>query len=165
VVRQGEKDRVVSVRLPRADFASAPSTSSTSEYVSSTAHTAPKTRLKVPLGAWISYGVGVAALGTWGTFAVLGRHEEKGLVECSPNCQATRRDDYDSMKRDYLIADVSLAVAAGAAIAGTITLLTMGRKPETGAERGASVSAQRKVSVSPAVLGRAGALLTLQARY
>jgi hypothetical protein len=69
------------------------------------------------------------------------------------------------MKRDYLIADLSLAVAAGAAITGTILLLTMGRKPDAGSDRGARASAQRRLSVSPAVLGRSGALLSLQGRY
>ncbi len=165
VVRQGEKDRVISVRLPRGDFASSASTETTRELVTSTSASESKPKLRVPMAAWITYGVGVAALGSWGTFALLGRKEEKGLVECSPNCAATQRQDYDAMKRDYLIADISLAVAAGAAVTGTIMLLTMGRKSEQGAERGAKLTAQRKLSVSPAVLGRSGALLTLQARY
>ena len=165
VVRQGEKDRVVSVRLPRGDLGASLSAGiSTSEPATPTG-AQPKARMRVPLGAWISYGVGVAALGSWGTFGLLGRSQEKELVECSPNCQATRREDYDAMKRNYLIADVSLAIAGAGAVAGTIMLLTMGRKTGESGDRAAKGRAQRKLSLAPAMLGRSGGLLTLEGRY
>lgn len=161
-VRQGEKNRIVSLQLPRNDLG----VTETAGIEENTPAAEPSdTALKVPLGSWISYGVGVAALGAWGTFALLGRNEEKNLDKCSPNCPSTMQGDYDAMKRDYLIADVSLGVAAAAAVAGTIVLLTMGRGPKAPAEAVAAGTAKPKVSVAPVALGRTGWGLTLAGRY
>lgn len=164
VVRQGEKDRIVSLQLPRSEFAS----TQTADIQTATVTPPTKasdTSLKVPLGSWIAYGVGVAALGAWGTFALLGRNEEKGLEKCSPSCDSTMQGDYDAMKRDYLLADVSLGVAGAAAVAGTIILLTMGRRPKAAADGMAAGAAKRSVALSPVALGRVGWGLTLAGRY
>lgn len=163
VVRQGEKDRIVALRLPRTDFSSTHPAQTRSELLLSPVDEPPKKRWTLPLGSWISYGVGVAALGAWGTFALLGRNAEKGLIECSPDCDETRRSDYDAMKRDYLIADISLGVAGAAAIAGTVVLLTMGRDPKVRSER--VVARRPRLSLSPVAMGREGGLLKLEGRY
>lgn len=171
VVRQGEKDRILSLKLPRGDLGSTqPSDvhierAAPSLTTKTTTAAAPDMRLTVPLGSWIAYGVGVAALGAWGTFALLGRSEESNLDKCSPNCASTMQRDYDAMKRNYLIADVSLGVAGAAAIAGTVVLLTMGRRPKDPVDRVGTATKKRSVSLSPVALGRVGWGLTLAGRY
>lgn len=161
VVRQGEKDRIVALKLPRSDFGAAP-VSAGGEAAAESSQSGR--RYTVPLASWVAFGVGGAALVSWGTFALLGRNQEKELVDCSPSCQPERRDDYDAMKRNYLIADVSLGVAAAAAIAGTVMVFTMGkRKPE--GERLAGFGPKRALSLAPTALGRVGGGLVLQGRY
>jgi hypothetical protein len=175
VVRQGEKDRIVSLQLPRNDLGSTEPASVGSEQAASSVAASGTTGLKVPLGSWIAYGVGVAALGAWGTFALLGRNEDQSLDKCSPNCPSTLQKDYDAMKRDYMIADISLGVAGAAAVAGTVILLTMGRRSKAPADGVAAVktrgsareqtsTGKPSLSLSPA-LGRASWGLTLAGRY
>lgn len=60
-------------------------------------------------------GVAVVALGSFAYFAATGKGAEKDLARsCKPNCTS---DDVSPVQRDYLIADVSLAVAAVATVA------------------------------------------------
>lgn len=170
VVRQGEKDRILSLKLPRGDLGSTQLSDDihierAAPSLTTKATTTPDRRLTVPLGSWIAYGVGVAALGAWGTFAVLGRGEENTLDKCSPNCASSMQSDYDAMKRNYLIADVSLGVAGAAAIAGTVVLLTMGRRPKDPVDRVAPATKKRSVSLSPVALGRVGWGLSFAGRY
>jgi hypothetical protein len=164
LVRQGEKDRIVSLRLPRTDLGAAEPAAANTELVVPS-RDARATKLTMPVGAWVSYGVGVAALGAWGTFALLGRNAEKSLIECSPNCQATERDKYDTMKQNYLVADISLGVAAASVVTGTILLLTMGRREKAGTDRATAGKTRRALSVSPVALGLDGGLLKLEWRY
>jgi hypothetical protein len=163
-VRQGEKDRIVSLTLPRKEF-SATSPSEVSTDRATSADAAPDQRLTVPLASWVSYGVGVAALGAWGTFALVGRNQEQGLVDCSPNCASDKRDDYDAMKRNYLIADISLGVAAAAVAAGTVVLLTMGRRPQARADQATTAKAKRSLALAPVPLGNGGGGLMVEGRY
>ena len=53
-------------------------------------------------------GVGLVALGSFVGFALDGKAQEHHLDDCKPNCT---REGVDRMRRSYLIADVSLAVA------------------------------------------------------
>ncbi len=175
VVRQGEKDRIISLKLPRGDLGSASpplADDSPVERFSPKAESAPEpapaaaeTRLRVPLASWIAYGVGIAALGSWGTFALLGRNEESKLDKCAPECASTLQGDYDAMKRNYLIADVSLGVAGAAAVAGTVMLFTLGRRPQAGVERAQASKREKAMALSPGSLGRSGWGLTLAGRY
>lgn len=166
VVRQGEKDRIVSLKLPRSDLGSAQPAPPSAASVALTSEAPAKQRLTVPVATWVSYGVGVAAIGSWAAFGLLGRSAEKDLIACSPNCEASEHDRYDAMKRNYLIADVSLGVAAAGVIAGTVVLLTMGRRPSSASTDSASVNApKRSLSMAPAALGRAGGALVLKGRY
>jgi hypothetical protein len=68
---------------------------------------------------WTFYalaGTGVVALGSFTLFALRGRDKENDLeTGCAPLCA---QDDIDAMRRDYLIADISLGLgilALGAA--------------------------------------------------
>jgi hypothetical protein len=164
VVRQGEKDRIVNLTLPRQEFAAAESGAASTE-PSASAPDASDKHFKMPLGSWIAYGVGAAALVSWGTFGLVGRAKEQDLVDCSPNCTASRRDDYDTMKRDYLIADISLGVAAAGIVTGTVLLLTTGRRSRTADDATTASAPSRPLSVSPVALGRSGGGLLLEGRY
>ena len=93
VARLGEKNRLVRVQLQRAE---APG--STRTQVVSASPERP-----VPVATWVLGGVGLAALGSFGLFGVLGKVEQG----CAPNCTA---DEVGTMRRDYAIADVSLGV-------------------------------------------------------
>jgi hypothetical protein len=162
VVRQGEKDRIVNLTLPRSEFGTTAPAGVQSEAPASTGARSNK-QLHVPLASWISYGVGAAALVSWGAFGLVGRNKEQELVDCSPRCAPARHDDYDSMKRDYLLADISLGVAGAAVVAGTVLLFTMGRRPEARADVAATT--QPKLSLSPVALGRVGGGLVFGGRY
>lgn len=71
----------------------------------------------------LSWGLGVvavAALGTFTGFALAG----KSVESCVPSCT---RDEVDSFRRDYLIADVSLGVGVISAAVAVYLAITAGR--------------------------------------
>ncbi len=138
LVREGEKNRIISVRVPAARPATPPRE-----------HEPAPTRSALPASFWVSAGVGTAALASFGVFALLGRSKQSTLDECSPQCPATRRDDFDAMRRDYLVADVSLGV--GAVSAGLAAWMLFSSR---GPSRGASSSAKQplaRLSVIPLI--------------
>lgn len=94
LVHEGEKNRIVSVRAP-------PPRSETG---------APAARAGLPTSFWITAGVGAAGLTSWGVFGLLGRGQQAELDECAPSCPESQRGDFDAMRRNYLIADLSLGV-------------------------------------------------------
>lgn len=153
IVREGEKNRVVTAKMdaPAADAASAPAAAS----AGTTEPTEPRDT-SLPTGFWVASGIGVAALASFTTFAVMGRRKHEDLADCSPDCNTSRQDDYDSLKRNYLIADISLGAAAVSFGVATVLFLTSGseeRPTET-----ARVLRPR-VSVVPARSGVGGALV------
>jgi hypothetical protein len=76
---------------------------------------------QIPLGSYIAGGVAVVALGSFAVFALTGKSTEDDLAgKCSPNCTD---DEVGSVNRDYLIADVSLGVAAVATIVAVVLAL------------------------------------------
>jgi hypothetical protein len=76
---------------------------------------------KVPLVSFIAGGVAVVALGSFAVFALTGKSNEDDLAgKCSPNCSD---DEVGSVNRSYLIADVSLGVAAVATIVAVVLAL------------------------------------------
>lgn len=109
LVREGEKNRVVGVQTKEA--ARARAARSTGSRRSPPGEPTPTER-SLPAGFWVASTVGVASLASFGVFAVLGHKSQSALEQCSPNCDPGRRDDYDKMRRDYLIADISLGAAA-----------------------------------------------------
>jgi hypothetical protein len=67
-------------------------------------------------------GVGIAALGSFTYFALSGKAEERKLRRCAPDCEP---DDVTPMRTRYLVADVSLGVAAlSLGAAGYLLLFT-----------------------------------------
>jgi hypothetical protein len=112
LVREGEKNRVVGVQVKDSARASrSPAAPQPSPLVAPSAPAAERGRV-LPTGFWVASGVGVASLASWGVFALLGNAKQSEVEDCSPHCGAVRRDDFDAMRRNYLIADVSLGAAA-----------------------------------------------------
>jgi hypothetical protein len=70
----------------------------------------PKAKSKPPVIAYVLAGAGAVALGSFSYFGLKGRGEYNDLKNtCSPRCSP---DQGDPARRDFLIADVSLGVAA-----------------------------------------------------
>jgi len=147
LVREGEKNRIVSMRSKQAPNASAETPATNNEA------TAGEHRL--PPGFWVASGVGAAALLSFGAFALAGHGKQSALDDCSPNCSSNRQSDYDAMRRDYLIADISLGVAV--ASAGVATWIFFASKPSSAPEHAGSPF--RNVSVTPLVSTRGAGLL------
>jgi hypothetical protein len=60
---------------------------------------------------YLAYGLGlagVAALGSFTYFGISGKQKERDLEGCAPNCSTA---DYRAMRRDYIVADSSLAAS------------------------------------------------------
>lgn len=71
----------------------------------------------IPVASLVLGGVALAGGASFAVFAILG----KGKESCAPHCA---RSDVDALRRDYLIADVSWAVGAAAAVAAGIVWWT-----------------------------------------
>jgi hypothetical protein len=68
--------------------------------------------------SFVAAGGAVVALGSFTFFALSGKSEEKSLASsCGPNCSD---DQLRPVKRDYLIADVSLVIGIVAAAAAVV---------------------------------------------
>lgn len=107
VVRQGEKNRQLVV-----DFGAAKE-----------APPSPASHRHVPTGTWILGGVAAVALVSFGAFAIAGKSKEG----CAPTCS---RSDVDTLRRDYLVADISLGVGVVAAAAAVWIYFAKGSTPE-----------------------------------
>jgi hypothetical protein len=84
-------------------------------------HPPPVEERKIPLGSYVAGGVAVVALGSFAIFALTGKSNEDDLAgTCSPNCGT---DEVGSVNRSYLVADVSLGVAAVATIVAVVLAL------------------------------------------
>lgn len=82
---------------------------------------APIEERKIPLGTYVAGGVALVALGSFAVFALTGKSKEDDLAgKCAPVCSD---DDVRAVNRDYLIADVSLGVAAVAAVVAVVLAL------------------------------------------
>lgn len=81
----------------------------------------PPPEKHVPAVAYVLGGVGIAALGSFALFAIQGKSQEDDLAgKCAPNCTS---DDLKTMRRDYLIADVSAGVGIVAVAVAVILAL------------------------------------------
>ena len=79
---------------------------------------APK---RVPVAAYVAGGIAVLGLGSFGFFALSGKSAESDLASgCSPSCSDA---ELSPVKRDYLIADVSLGIGVVAAVAAVLLVL------------------------------------------
>ncbi len=106
---------------------------------------------KVPVGAWVLGGVGVAGLASFAAFAVLAKNDLDDLKsKCSPNCSDDQTSDG---RRNALIADISLGVGAAALVGGVVWAVV-------GLKR--SKESRTSMAIVPT---RAGANFAISARF
>lgn len=154
LIREGEKNRIVNARAAAAAPALPPA--------GSTPEPENPERASLPTSFWIASGVGAVALASFGVFALAGRGEQSTIDACSPNCDTSRRANYDAMRRNYLIADVSLGIAVVSAGVATWSFLSS-RKDPTAARGSRRERQSAGVSVAPFVSG-SGAGVAFDAR-
>ena len=84
---------------------------------------APRERgFRVPTASYVLGGLSLAALGSFTYFGLSGRGMERALSdECSPRCSDAR---VDSVRTQYVIADVSLGIAVVSLGIATVLALT-----------------------------------------
>jgi hypothetical protein len=76
--------------------------------------------------AWLAGGIGLVALGSFVTFAAIGRSQESDLEPCKPRCL---KDDVDGVRVKYLVADISLGVSIVALGVATYFFLKPSKAP------------------------------------
>ncbi len=138
VVRQGQKNRLVELRLePRApapaanERATVPSPKPTPAPTSADDQREPAA---IPTLAWVLGAVGVAALGGFVYFALDAPADVDDMDRrCAPNCP---QDEVDAAERKALFADIALGVGVAALAGSAIVIVT---RPSGGAQ-GAVVS-------------------------
>lgn len=118
VIVAGEKNRRLSAKFPGKEGAAAPAPTATS--TSGTENPPPEgdggsTTRPVPTSVYVLGGIGLAALGGWGYFAMKFDGQVKDLEACKPNCSQSAVDDASSTRTiSYIplgIGVVSLGVA------------------------------------------------------
>jgi hypothetical protein len=146
LLREGEKNRLVTVRLAESRPASG-----TSE--PDVPAERPSSTRSLPATFWVASGVGLAALATGTTFALWGRAEEQRIADCAPSCPPELATSLDKSRRDYLIANISFGVAA--ASAGTALVLYLARPTDSGKPPPPVVSAisLKSVAILPSATG------------
>ena len=94
---------------------------------------APKKEVPEPAAAsirtstWVFGAIGVAALGSFAYFGLSGRAKESSLAtSCAPRCGD---DAIAPVRRNYLIADISLGVSVASLAIATVLVLT-NKSPE-----------------------------------
>jgi hypothetical protein len=86
----------------------------------------PTTR-PVPVLVWILGGAAVVGAAGFAAFGIAGNQKKDSLAgSCAPFCSS---DDVDSVRHEYLAADVSLAIGVVALAAGTFLYLTRPEVP------------------------------------
>ena len=122
VVMEGQKARLVTLQMPApAAAVTEPATPPPSESPASGGGPSPTA------ATWIFGGIGVAGLATFAGFAVSARSSFDNLQRtCSPYCAAS---DVDSIRRQALIADVSLGVGVVALGIAAYTFLAHRETP------------------------------------
>ncbi|MFS8069891.1 MAG: hypothetical protein ACMG6S_26295 [Byssovorax sp.] len=123
LVREGEKRRAVSVHLP----ASPGSGAGSAEPGATTA--APR----VPMASIVLGGVGVAALGSFAAFGILGKNQLATLRETCGTTRTCAEADVDAARVKLIVADVSLGVAVASLGVATVLFFTHGAKAKEAA--------------------------------
>jgi hypothetical protein len=86
-----------------------------------------------PIAVYPLLVLGIAGAGSFGAFSVLGKSEQTDLEKsCAPNCKDS---DLRTMKRWYLIGDISAGVGAAALIGAAVVYLA---RPSKEVDRAAS---------------------------
>jgi hypothetical protein len=123
VIREGEKNRLVEVR---AEPEAKPELKPLPPPAPVVAPAAPVVKSGPPVAAWVLTGTAVVGLGTFGTFALLGRKDKQQLDDCAPTCPSSASDKRDQLKTKFLIADIGLGVGAASAVVAGVLFITSG---------------------------------------
>jgi hypothetical protein len=75
----------------------------------------------IPMGSWITGGVGLAGVATFAVFGSMAKSKANELDECSPHCPESLRSTADEGKRNQTIANIGLVVG-GLGLASAIGL-------------------------------------------
>jgi hypothetical protein len=76
---------------------------------------------KIPVLAWVAGGVAAFGLGSFAVFSLMGRSSEDDLAKsCAPTCP---EDQVSTVRRDYVIADISLGISLVAAAVAVVLAL------------------------------------------
>jgi hypothetical protein len=126
VVKQAEKRRRVAVDFSTTHAAAAPASAVATREPAEPVRRS-STLLPYALGALTA-----VAGGTFATFAIVGHSKETGLASsCAPRCT---EDQVAPLHREYLVANVALAVAVTAFV-GTVVAVWVGRSSPPGQAR------------------------------
>jgi hypothetical protein len=112
VLAEGEHDRAVVVVFPSAVAPPAPQGPAPAE-----PQPASEGARRVPVASWVLGGLGVVALGLSGAFAIRGASDRTSLG-CDRGCG---NGQYDSVNREFIVADVALV--AGVALLGAAAVV------------------------------------------
>lgn len=89
---------------------------------------------RIPVLAFVAGGVALAGLGSFAFFSLSGMGSEDDLAKrCAPRCA---EGDVSAVKRDYAVADVSLAVAVIAAVTAAVLAVPALASPRAAAAVG-----------------------------
>jgi hypothetical protein len=81
----------------------------------------------IPLSVWVLGAVGVAGMAGFTVFGLLGNQKKQSLqTSCAPFCAPS---DVDVASHQYVTADLSLLVGAGALVIGSVLFLTRPEVP------------------------------------
>jgi hypothetical protein len=123
LVRQGEKNRLVSIDLERTKSATIALAPRPAPPAIVSAPTERASR-PVPILTWISLGAAIAGLAAFTYFGLDARSRRDELRDrCAPGCEP---DEISPVSESALIADLSLAAAVVATIGGTWAFLARG---------------------------------------
>jgi hypothetical protein len=132
VLRQGEKNRLLVIRVPQAARGAEPSSGQGALHLERATSRLPATGQKViPPALWVASGIGIGSLAIGTTFAVVGRSREQRVAaavrSCAPSCSQSFRleseDELNSARTEYLIANTALGLAGAAAVGVVVTYL------------------------------------------
>jgi hypothetical protein len=106
----------------------------------------PRERKSIPVLSFVAAGVGVVALGSFTFFALSGKSAEKDLASsCGPSCSDAQ---LSPVKRDYLVADISLVVGI-VAVATAVVLAWPALSQSSQSAPSATASVARRAAPPP----------------
>lgn len=171
VVAQGQRNRELTMSVPIAAApqpsaaasivvpeaaplaaAAAPEPVRSAPEILPSPRTAAASQKKVSLTPYLLGGTALLGAGAYALLSTWARNDNQQLANCTPNCS---KDSISHIRNLYIAADVSLGVAAAAAVGSVATFVLSGSESKDDAAPKRSYS----LSIQP---GRSGALATFR---